>query len=474
MAGSGPAVTRKLTHYVSVNAKRWKMDSRKTPVRAVLAVFLLLSIGLVGFGVVKWSVVNGGADVVEADAEPVAPADGTTVITTSMSNNNQIVAYAPNGSVLHHNDTYLVYDDVDPSPKGEYTVTYAATRRLSKDECDSSKPCSRNVIERLNLSTGESERIYSRVTSSTQGHWHDVDRVGPHRWLVADIAHDRAFIVNTTTGVETWSWHAQASYPTTSGGRFPKDWVHLNDVEELPDGRIMLSLRNQDTVAFVSPTRGYQENWTLGTDGNHSTLYEQHNPDYIPAGRGGPAVLIADSENNRIVEYQRRNGTWDQTWRWSDPQLRWPRDADRLPNSNTLITDTNGNRVIEVNQQGDVVWKVDIKGPYEAERLATSDESAGGPSATQAGLETRKAGNTVDARKYPLWEQIADDVVAAWSNAIPNTVLNPLLYVLPPWIGVVELGGVMLFLVTGSVWIGIEFHWSSYQLNRPVVKGGSK
>jgi hypothetical protein len=77
---------------------------------------------------------------------------------------------------------------------------------------------------------------------------------------------------------------------------------------------------------------------------NGSLFYEQHNPDYIPEERGGPAVLVADSENGRVVEYGRTpgngtpvtDGTWERTWQWRDGRLQWPRDADRLPNGGWL------------------------------------------------------------------------------------------------------------------------------------------
>jgi len=50
--------------------------------------------------------------------------------------------------------------------------------------------------------------------------------------------------------------------------------------------------------------------------------------------------------------------------------LRWPRDADRLENGNTLIADSRNNRVLEVDSGGRVVWS--FKGlafPFEADRL---------------------------------------------------------------------------------------------------------
>ena len=75
----------------------------------------------------------------------------------------------------------------------------------------------------------------------------------------------------------------------------------------------MISPRNHDQVLFLDPETGLQENWTLGADDDYSVMYEQHNPDYIPESHGGPAVLIADSHNNRIGEYQRQDAGWTRT-----------------------------------------------------------------------------------------------------------------------------------------------------------------
>lgn len=49
----------------------------------------------------------------------------------------------------------------------------------------------------------------------------------------------------------TWEWDAQRDFLTSSGGAYPKDWTPVNDVGVLKDGRIMVSLRNQDRVVFL-------------------------------------------------------------------------------------------------------------------------------------------------------------------------------------------------------------------------------
>jgi hypothetical protein len=54
--------------------------------------------------------------------------------------------------------------------------------------------------------------------------------------------------------------------------------------------------------------------------------------------------------------------------------LDWPRDADRLPNGNTLITDSRNHRVLEVDPAGREVWSfTGLALPYEADRLSNGN-----------------------------------------------------------------------------------------------------
>ncbi|MFC7080108.1 arylsulfotransferase family protein [Halorussus caseinilyticus] len=263
------------------------------------------------------------------------------------------------------------------------------------------------------------------------------------------------FVVNTSSGIREWTWAAESELPITGGGDYRKDWVHLNDVEYLHDGRIMVDLRNQDKVAFLNRT-GIVENWTLGTDDDYDVLREQHNPDYIPASEGGPAVVVADSENDRVVEYQREGGEWTRTWVWSDDEMQWSRDADRLPDGNTLVTDTIGDRVFEVNREGEIVWEVPVDRAYEAERLGTGDESAGGPSAASADLESRRA----EPPSGP-----AEQFEEAVRDAVPIEVQNGLLgYFFPWWMGLYDVLATFALVVAVAVWGGLELRWSSLSL----------
>jgi hypothetical protein len=369
-------------------------------------------------------------------------------------------------------ETYDYYFDVDPVPGTTRTVEYVAVDLVSAN-CDlesritGGRPCSRNVVERVNLSTGEVDRLFAHKTRPKDiGGWHDVDRIGEDRFVVAGSTSDRVFIYNTTTDLVEWQWSVQSAFDTESGGLFPSDWAHLNDVERLPDGRIMVSLRNQDQVVFLTREQGVDSAWTLGSENDYDTLYEQHNPDYVPAERGGPAVLVADSENNRIVEYQRVNDGWEQTWAWQDATVQWPRDADRLPNDHTLVSDSGGDRVLEVDERGEVVWSVAVDTPYEAERLGTGDESATGRAASV--IPDARARVRSDTAATQRGVPLRGRVVEVARSVVPSLLLNGVLFITPPGFGVFHFVGGGVFAVSAVLWALVEFHWSAFTLRLPV------
>jgi len=399
----------------------------------------------------------------------VDPRDNITVVTADSSaflsdaesargarRGSNLIAFAPNGSIYYHTTNHTVYFDVDPVENTSRTVEYVYSDHLDPDDCPTEGYCSRNGVERVNLTTGDTTPVFSRITPNvSETRWHDVDRIGEDRLLVADIYRDRAFVVNTTTGATTWEWTARTDFNTSSGGPYPEDWTHINDVEYVElDGEptVMVSVRNHDQVVFVDMETGLRDNWTLGSDGDYDTLYEQHNPDFIPAENGGPAVIVADSENGRAVEYQRRNGSWEQTWEWRDARMTWPRDADRLPNGHTLMADSNGDRVLEVDENGTVVWSIDIGFPYEAERLGTGDESTGGPSAAAMNSETRSPD--------PADRSLFADIVALF----PPSLVTAAAYVRPGWVGTTELLAAAGVGLAVPLWVVVELRHRSLSL----------
>ena len=444
-------------------------------VRVTLAALVVLSsVGLLfGYAVgASESTFEDNLTASGLEASPgqvVEPRDGITVVATDSNSwrgkaadgpraRAELVAFAPNGSVLYYDDAHTRYWDVDPVPGTEATVEYMYADHLEPSACPTdpnldrrnvsadrwseyaesreTDACTRNGFERVNLTTGKETSVWSRVTPGKEAtRYHDADRINDTHIAVADIYLDRVFVVNTETNETTWSWSANGEFARDSGGEYPFDWTHINDVEVLPDGRFMVSARNQDRVIFLNRSTGLDRSWTLGGEDDYGVLYEQHNPDYISEANGGPAAVVADSENNRVVEYQRRNGSWERSWLWRDARMQWPRDADRLPNGHTLISDSNGNRVFEVNERGEVVWSVNIAFPYEAERLGTGDESANGPSAAKANLQSHTPG--------PV-----GTLLIAVKKLIPGKYLNGLMYITPVWMGFAEVLELVVLLLS--------------------------
>jgi hypothetical protein len=449
----------------------------------VVLTLVLATVSFLGF-----SALSAGASGVSQNTTVVENASGSvsgyTVVTADPhlgsgdeQNPGAIMAFDRDGDVRYYNDTYTKYYDVDPSPVGRATVLYVSGEDLNATACPANRRtelmgtrdgCRKNVVERLNLTTGEVTRVHTAYTDWRR--WHDVDRVDEDRIAVTDMARNRVFILNTTSDIIEWQWDVQSDVSVETGGAFPQEFTHVNDVEVLSDGRLMVSLRNQDRVVFLTQDGGVQRNWTLGSEDDYSVLYEQHNPDYIPAERGGPAVVVADSENNRVLEYQRVDDGWERTWVWSDARMRWPRDADRLPNGHTLVTDSNGGRVLELDRSGEVVWSVPVDTPYDAERLGTGPESAGGQSARALDLASRSVGATTVGEEETTatggsWTAPVINVV---DTVVPELVLNGLLYVLPAWMSTLQILtlvglGALLF-----AWGALEFYWSAYRLRLPV------
>jgi hypothetical protein len=278
-----------------------------------------------------------------------------------------------------------------------------------------------------------------------------------------DTNHDRVFVYNLTTDEITWEWELRDHFPPEMDGGHREDWSHVNDVDPLPGNRLLVSPRNFDQVVVVDRDTG-EIGMRLGADDRHGILHEQHNPDYLEGEDGTPTLLVADSENDRVVEYAYTNGTWSLTWSLTG-NPNWPRDADRLPNGNTLVTDSLNHRVVEVTPRGEVVWEYVVTwGPYEAERVAHGDGSAG-PTMRDLGTtgsyqvrggtgldpEARADVPSVLRRTFagtPLADP-ADAVATRWTRVVP-------------WLRPVWMSGwdVVSVLVAGLVLVGwgcVEF-----------------
>lgn len=142
----------------------------------------------------------------------------------------------------------------------------------------------------------------------------------------------------------------------------PADVLHTNTLELLDDhpdglwraGNVLVSVRNLDLIAVLDLEAGAVA-WSWG----RGELSRQHQPSALADGN----VLVFDNgtsrSRSRIVEVDPASGRI--VWTYGDtPASRFFCGAmggvHRLPNGNTLITDSSAGRAFEVNPQGDVVW----------------------------------------------------------------------------------------------------------------------
>lgn len=274
--------------------------------------------------------------------------------------------------------------DVDPLPNGNLLVV-------------STNPDGTTVYE---LNRDNRERVWQETLPFHDTH--DIDVYNETHLAIANMrqwnescqcSNDRVVLYDRTEGEIDWEWRFRNHYPNSTDGGFAEDWTHVNDVEVIRNGtELLLSPRNFDQVIAVN-IESKEITERLGEDGDHSTLYEQHNPDWLTTAAGEPTILVADSENDRVIEYTKNDDDeWEHVWSaGSSASLSWPRDADRLPNGNTLVVDSMNHRVIEITPQGEIVWEYFATwSPYDAERLGTGDES-NGPTMRDQGVSGHKA-----------------------------------------------------------------------------------
>ena len=169
----------------------------------------------------------------------------------------------------------------------------------------------------------------------------------------------------TPAGKTIWEWRTWEHLDPVSDGiaevQAPRTLrAQGNSVEELPDGDILASFRPTSTVVRISRKTG-EIVWKLGPP----TVAGQHAPTLLANGN----VLIFDNGVHRLddsVPYSRvieiNPATNEIVWKYQDKPA-WnffsPRMgcAQRLPNGNTLITESSFGRFFEVTKQGEIVWE---------------------------------------------------------------------------------------------------------------------
>ncbi|MHA1890164.1 MAG: hypothetical protein ACTSYS_04180 [Promethearchaeota archaeon] len=287
----------------------------------------------------------------------------------------------PVGSMF--SGVYVMFNDGELLPDGRVMICqYEIWRFMDQD-----LPGQRDSVlfvepdGRVSMRLGEPNIIMDRP--------HEALMLDNGNVLIADTHNDRIIEVTMENKI-AWEYNIRDLNWTEVDPVFTADnlvnnfvgddWSHVNDVEltwKNGSQYMLVSCRNFDMVFEVNYTSAHKSNitkamditWYYGFPGNWSLIKQQHNADYLSNGN----IMVADSENGRCLEI---NYTSKQV-AWETPEsldLYWPRDCDVNPanESLVLITDSLNHRVIEYDRDNDVItWKYsqDIIQPYQSDYL---------------------------------------------------------------------------------------------------------
>lgn len=181
-------------------------------------------------------------------------------------------------------------------------------------------------------------------------------------------------------------WHGLEHIPVTASDNLSYqlvDYLHWNAFDIDAQGGLLMSFRNISTVARLNPT-DWSIDWKLGAyennfqidDPDWGSFLKQHDVNDI----GGNRILLFDNNitsgnqpgYSRVVEYELDTiaMTATRVWSYSHPsEIYSPAQGsvERLENGNTLIAWGNANAgqgegtlVTEINNQGEIVWEIQL------------------------------------------------------------------------------------------------------------------
>ncbi len=226
---------------------------------------------------------------------------------------------------------------------------------------------------------------------------HDADRLPNGNTLVVfggeDETDDAQVKEINPKGEIIWTWYARDHfYESPYKGIYNGGWTHANAVSRLSSGNTLISLRNFNFVVEVD-----SQGLVVRTIGE-GIFHRQHDPEVLPNGN----ILVANHiRPQRAIEINPQTGeiVWQSVEFEEDASPI--RDADRLPNGNTLITGTT--KIVEVTPEGKIVWQLSLKGIpldeqdlrgvgfYKADRIGLSDLT---PQNGTTGTESREQGSS--------------------------------------------------------------------------------
>ncbi|MAE71082.1 MAG: hypothetical protein CME06_11520 [Gemmatimonadetes bacterium] len=144
------------------------------------------------------------------------------------------------------------------------------------------------------------------------------------------------------------------------------DGVSAHRLPAFASGNILVSILKLDTVAIVDPARR-EVVWTFRGD-----FSRQHDAQMLSNGR----LMLFDNQGrtgrSAVQEYDPISGSKEWEFRGSDEEPFYSHTcgaAQRLPNGNTLLIESDNGRALEIAPAGGVVWEY-----YNPHRAGPNDQ----------------------------------------------------------------------------------------------------
>ena len=137
------------------------------------------------------------------------------------------------------------------------------------------------------------------------------------------------------------------------------DYFHLNGIAFDGPRQMIVCLRNVSLIAEVSLSDG-----RIANSYGPGLLDWPHAPSCVESEDGERSLLVFDNGAHRgwsrVVEVSRRTGEIVWEWRGSEERPLWSKVrgfAERLPGGNTLITESERGRAVEITRSGQILWE---------------------------------------------------------------------------------------------------------------------
>jgi len=170
----------------------------------------------------------------------------------------------------------------------------------------------------------------------------------------------------TPEGKVVWEWLSYEHLDPVEDSICPlcprKEWTHGNACSVLPNGDILVSFRNINTVCIIDKKTGnIKWRWGHGL----GELAHQHDANMLPNGNilifdNGAHRAITEVNLSMVIEVNPKTRKIEWEYRGkpvTDFYSSVCSGARRLPNGNTLICSATQGRFFEITDKGEIVWE---------------------------------------------------------------------------------------------------------------------